>query len=84
MPVILGGDFNDGPDAEAIRLIKAEMDDLTNTDITFPEDNMKLDYLFSMPKGKVELTNTFVPVSEKRKSDHLPVVSDIIVPFCHR
>lgn len=81
LPVIVGGDLNDGPQTKMIGIFTAEMDDLTNTDITFPEENVKLDYLFGYPKGRVKLLDTFVPVSEKRMSDHLPVVSDVEVPF---
>lgn len=83
-PALLGGDFNATSGQIYIESIKAKMKDLTNDRKTWPADkpDKKLDFIFAYPPQKFELKSCFVPEpSKKSPSDHLPVISDIIVNF---
>ncbi len=83
-PAVLAGDFNANPSQIYIKTFKATMKDLTNTAKTWPADvpKEKLDFIFAYPPQNFELKSCFVPEpSAKSASDHLPVVSDIIVNF---
>lgn len=81
VPVIIGGDFNAVEDSGTIKLLQEEMTELTDRSLTFPADKpaVKLDYLFGYPKDAVRLESTFVPADGKPLSDHLPVISDVVV-----
>ena len=83
-PALLAGDFNATNGQLYIESIKARMKDLNNTTKTWPADapQDKLDFIFAYPPQDFELKSCFVPEpSKKSPSDHLPVISDIIVKF---
>ena len=83
-PAILAGDFNATNGQIYIETIKAKMKDLTNDRKTWPADvpQDKLDFIFAYPPQDFELKACIVPEPAKNTaSDHLPVVSDIVVTF---
>ena len=83
-PALLAGDFNATNGQIYIETIKAKMKDLTNERKTWPADvpQDKLDFIFGYPAADFTLKSCFVPQpSKKAPSDHLPVISDIIVNF---
>ncbi len=83
-PAILAGDFNATNGQIYIETIKSRMKDLTNDRKTWPADvpQDKLDFIFAYPASDFTLKSCFVPEpSKKSPSDHLPVISDIIVNF---
>lgn len=83
-PALLAGDFNATNGQIYIESIKSKMKDLTNDRKTWPADvpQDKLDFIFAYPPQNFELKSCFVPEPAKNTaSDHLPVISDIIVNF---
>lgn len=83
-PALLAGDFNATNGQIYIESIKAKMKNLTNDRKTWPADEPqdKLDFIFGYPAQNFELKSCFVPQPAKyTASDHLPVISDIIVNF---
>lgn len=83
-PALLAGDFNATSGQIYIKTIKGRMKDLTNDRKTWPADEPKdkLDFIFGYPAADFQLKSCFVPEpSRKAPSDHLPVISDIIVNF---
>lgn len=83
-PAILAGDFNATNGQIYIETIKAKMKNLTNDRKTWPADvpTDKLDFIFAYPPENFELKSCMVPEPAKNTaSDHLPVVSDVIVTF---
>lgn len=83
-PALLAGDFNATNGQIYIETIKAKMKDLTNDRKTWPADvpQEKLDFIFAYPPQDFELKSCIVPEPAKNTaSDHLPVVSDIVVTF---
>ena len=81
---LLAGDFNATNGQIYIETIKAKMKDLTNDRKTWPADvpQEKLDFIFAYPPQNFELKSCIVPEPAKNTaSDHLPVVSDIVVTF---
>lgn len=83
-PALLAGDFNATNGQLYIESIKARMKDLTNERKTWPADvpQDKLDFIFGYPAADFTLKSCFVPEPSKNAaSDHLPVISDIIVNF---
>lgn len=83
-PALLAGDFNATNGQIYIESIKAKMKDLTNDRKTWPADvpQDKLDFIFAYPAENFTLKSCFVPEPSKNApSDHLPVISDIIVNF---
>lgn len=84
IPVIVAGDFNANPQQVYTKIFSDEMKNLTNDTKTWPADKPqeKLDYIFAYPPEDFELKSCFVPEpSDSAASDHLPVVSKIVVDF---
>ena len=77
-PVIVGGDFNEGPESAAVRALMTRTGlldaDATLNRRTYPADvpEARIDYLFYSPV--LSLTEIF-PV-ETRVSDHLPLAAE--------
>lgn len=77
-PVIVGGDFNEGPESAAVRALVARTGlldaDAAQNRLTYPADapEARIDYFFYSPV--LSLTEIF-PV-ETRVSDHLPLVAE--------
>lgn len=83
-PVLVGGDFNADGTSECIRHIKTKMKDLTNDRLTWPAQTprSKLDFIFAYPADNFTLRSCTVPEpSDDAPSDHLPVISEILVTF---
>lgn len=83
-PALLAGDFNANASQIYIKTIKTKMVDLSNERKTWPADKPKekLDFIFGYPAKDFELKSCFVPEpSNDAPSDHLPVISKIIVKF---
>jgi glycerophosphoryl diester phosphodiesterase len=83
-PAVLAGDFNATLGQIYIETIRSRMKDLTNNRKTWPADKPKekIDFIFAYPPQDFELKSCTVPEpSKKSPSDHLPVISDIIVKF---
>lgn len=83
-PALVAGDFNATNGQIFIDTIKARMKDLTDGRKTWPADNpkTKLDFIFGYPAADFQLKSCFVPEpSDDSPSDHLPVISKIIVKF---
>ena len=77
-PVIVCGDFNEGPDALGIRLLLAQTGlrdaDAARNRLTYPADTpeARIDYVFFSPQ--LTLTDVFPALT--LASDHLPLVAD--------
>lgn len=83
-PVIVAGDFNAEPSQIYTQTFSTAMKDLTNTMKTWPADKPKekLDFIFGYPTDVFTKVSCTVPAPSKgAASDHLPVISDIIVKF---
>ncbi len=81
---IIAGDFNAGPDDEAIKIINERFNNLTDNTPTYPADEpkSKIDYIVSYPVGKVAVKEgTKVKVINSQVSDHRPVVADVTVKY---
>lgn len=83
-PLIIAGDFNSEPESQAIALFNKDFQLLTNLEKTFPAKapEKKLDWIFGYPAEDFSLVSSEVPAPSVRSaSDHLPVVSKVIVKF---
>lgn len=83
-PALVAGDFNARPDQVYAKTFSSVMKDFTNTTKTWPADKPKekLDYIFGYPADVFTKVSCTIPEpSAKSPSDHLPVISDIIVDF---
>lgn len=83
-PLIIAGDFNSEPESQAIALFSKDFQLLTNMEKTFPSKapEKKLDWIFGYPAEDFSLVNSAVPAPSVRSaSDHLPVVSKVMVKF---
>lgn len=83
-PLLIGGDFNDGPQGKAPAMIARNLWDVwlrvgESTGETFPSGGpeARIDYLFV--SDDIRPLKAFVPVGEKfaRASDHLPLIAEI-------
>lgn len=77
-PVLLGGDFNAGPESKVIKeIMEPDWFDATGPDLTFPAPapRIKIDYLFAYPRQGWKIINTQVVPS--CLSDHLPVLTEL-------
>ena len=83
-PAVLAGDFNATNGQIYIDIFKSKMKELSNDRKTWPADVPKnnLDFIFAYPPQDFELKSCIVPEPAKNTaSDHLPVISDIVVTF---
>ena len=83
-PAVLAGDFNATNGQIYIDIFKSKMKELSNDRKTWPADvpQKKLDFIFAYPPQDFELKSCIVPEPAKNTaSDHLPVISDIVVTF---
>lgn len=83
-PAIIAGDFNANAEQIYTKTFETVMQNLTNKTKTWPADKPKekLDHIFAYPKEAFTLKSCTVPEpSADAASDHLPVVSEIIVNF---
>ena len=74
--IIFCGDMNAEPESEEMAILRKSWADLTNADKTFStvDPTIKIDYIYSKPKKKVELIKTQV-CTDIKLSDHFPVIS---------
>ncbi|WP_200978001.1 endonuclease/exonuclease/phosphatase family protein [Echinicola sp. 20G] len=81
IPVILTGDLNAEPETKEIGLLNQYFELSQGNDAyTFPEKDpvKKIDYIL-VSKGKVSKTMKSVVVTGNTLSDHLPIISEIIL-----
>ncbi|MCH5221352.1 MAG: endonuclease/exonuclease/phosphatase family protein [Muribaculaceae bacterium] len=84
IPTVVAGDFNSEPGSNAITALSEHAAVLSGTNPTFPakEPNVRLDHIFGFPTAAFILENTQEgPAGPHAASDHLPVISSIIVDF---
>lgn len=84
VPTIIAGDFNATPQEEAIAVMQDGGVMLCGTAPTFPakEPVSRLDYIFGFPRAAFRLEKTEEgPASPYAASDHVPVISTVIVDF---
>lgn len=84
IPTVFAGDFNCSNDSEAFKIIETECVSLSGTQATFPAKNptVRLDHIFGYPRADIKLISTLEGESgEDSPSDHIPVVSKILVTF---
>ncbi len=76
--IILCGDMNSEPDAKEMEILRKTWADLTDEVKTFSvkKPSIKIDYIYSKPKDRVELVRTQV-MKDVKFSDHFPVISYI-------
>ena len=79
-PLILGGDFNDGPNSETIQLLDSELKRTCKTcPPTIPVENPKraIDFIYyKHPQAKFQVKSHKV-IPEEYASDHRPVFAEI-------
>lgn len=79
---IVCGDFNAEPGSEAVKVFEEKGRTLCGLAPTYPSDSprVKLDYIFGIPSADFRLLTTSEgPASPTAASDHLPVISTIVV-----
>ncbi|MCM1067904.1 MAG: endonuclease/exonuclease/phosphatase family protein [Muribaculaceae bacterium] len=84
IPAVLAGDFNATPDMPAVKILEEEGAMLCGDAPTYPAKapDKRLDYIFGFPKAAFRLEKTAEgPISPYAASDHLPIVSTILVDF---
>lgn len=82
LPTIVCGDFNAQPDSEAIKIMTENAAMLCGLAPTYPANGpeIKIDYIFGLPANAFRLLDTAEgPVSPTAASDHIPVISTIVV-----
>jgi endonuclease/exonuclease/phosphatase family metal-dependent hydrolase len=82
-PKILMGDFNDGPDSTAVRLLRRNLKDVFDTSGTGPSGTFPLPLPF-LPSVRIDYVlacDSFTPLRSRvlrvEASDHYPVVADV-------
>lgn len=83
-PLIVAGDFNSEPESAAIALFNKDFRLLTGDEKTFPSKTpeKKIDWIFGWPAADFTLVGSEVPKpSVRAASDHLPIVSRVLVKF---
>lgn len=84
LPFIVGGDFNALPEHAAAKAFDAEAAKLTPSVPTFPAEapEKQIDYIYAWPAKAFSLESSEVgPASKYAASDHLPIISKIILNF---
>lgn len=82
-PKILMGDFNDGPDSTAVRLLRRNLKDVFETSGSGPSGTfpLPLPFLPSIRLDYVLACDSFTPLRSRvlrvEASDHYPVVADV-------
>ena len=82
LPTIFAGDFNCEQGSAAIDLFQQNCSTLSGTAPTFParKPESRLDHIFGIPKADFKLISTDEgPSSPYTASDHLPVISTILL-----
>lgn len=82
LAAIVCGDFNAEPGSEAVKVFEQKGRTLCGLAPTYPSDSprVKLDYIFGFPSADFRLLTTCEgPASPTAASDHLPVISTIVV-----
>lgn len=80
LPVILGGDFNDVPGSETLRLLSEAAEGFAG-EPTIPAERPRsaIDFVASAPKGAFRLVSREV-IDEREASDHRPVLTVLELP----
>lgn len=84
VPAIVAGDLNSAPGSKAIDFLADKGAPLSGSAPTFPaeEPRVRIDHIFGFPKASFILDSTSEgPSSKYAASDHLPVISNIIVDY---